>query len=222
MVRKKTSDPNHIEMTLSDSEIENGIRLLKKRLDDVKELSRTLPAYDSATVSKVQSKLTETVKTVYGSASRRVVEVPNLQYPFGGWCGGDERECHNDYVEHLPKAIGWVESHIESLEERLEERAPDTNSDDQESWSLIHPLVYKLSKKKFDDQHYADSVETALKAVNQRVKVHYKKQSGIEDDGVSLMQKALSPKTPIIVLGDQSTESGRNEQQGYSHSLLIP
>lgn len=82
-------------------------------------------------------------------------------------------------------------------------------------WQNIHPQVKGLSKKKFEDGHYADSVETALKEINDIVKKYVKKKNGNEYDGAELMQKAFSVKNPIISLDDLSTETGRNVQQGY-------
>ena len=63
--------------------------------------------------------------------------------------------------------------------------------------------------------HYADSVETAYKAINERIKDHVKRQTGKELDGTTLMQQAFSVNNPIIVVADQSTLSGKDEQLGY-------
>lgn len=211
--KKTNSQPSYSEKFLSTTEIETGIRLLTKRRDDLKELLEQSPAFDSAHVAKAQTKLKETLTTIYGPTSRRVAEIPNLKNPVWHYMAEDE-ELQNDFKEQLPKAIGWVESHIESLEEQLEEESP-TKSDSESLWTLVHPTIVNLCKKKFEDHHYADSVETAFKAVNERVKMHVKKQSGKELDGTSLMQQAFSPNSPIIVLADQSTLSGKDEQAGY-------
>lgn len=82
-------------------------------------------------------------------------------------------------------------------------------------WSLIHPSISGLCKSRFDAGHFADSIETAFKHINQTVKIKVKKKTGNELDGSSLMNSAFSPKTPIISLDDLSTESGRNIQTGY-------
>lgn len=82
-------------------------------------------------------------------------------------------------------------------------------------WSLIHPAISGLCKSRFDAGHFADSIETAFKHINQTVKIKVKKKTGNELDGSSLMNTAFSPKTPIISLDDLSTENGRNIQTGY-------
>jgi uncharacterized protein (TIGR02391 family) len=43
----------------------------------------------------------------------------------------------------------------------------------------------------------------------------FPRRTSQELDGAALMHKALSPSAPLIVLGDLSTESGKNIQQGY-------
>ena len=85
----------------------------------------------------------------------------------------------------------------------------------QDFWSIIHPVITNISKKKFEDGHFADAVESALKEVNTRVKEHVKSLTGEELDGSSLMKHAFSLNKPLILLGDLATTTGRNIQLGY-------
>lgn len=82
-------------------------------------------------------------------------------------------------------------------------------------WNTIHPQIISVSKSRFDDGYYADAVEAAFKEINLRVKNIYKERTSIEKDGNKLMTAAFSVQNPIIKLGDISTETGRNIQQGY-------
>ena len=82
-------------------------------------------------------------------------------------------------------------------------------------WSIIHPMIQNISKSRFESNHFADSVEAALKEVNVRVKNIVIARTGQEDDGSSLMKRAFSVNRPIIQLDDIGTETGRNIQQGY-------
>lgn len=82
-------------------------------------------------------------------------------------------------------------------------------------WNLLHPIVVKVAKPRFDSGHFADSVEAALKEVNDIVRTIVKDRTGEELDGADLMNKAFSPKNPVIVLDDMATVTGRNIQQGY-------
>jgi uncharacterized protein (TIGR02391 family) len=214
MTQKKAAQKTYNEKMLTEADIESGIRLLNKRLAELKSLSKLELAYDSAPVVKMQLKLNETVTTIYGPSSRKIEEIPNLQFPVRHYMGAEKEERQSEFIEHLPKAIGWIESHIESFEEQLEEQTPK-QPNDPDIWVLIHPAIKKLCKKKYDDGHCADSVFTGVKAVNERVKAHVKKQTGKELDGVPLMQQAFSPNDPKVVLADVTTMSGKDEQAGY-------
>lgn len=82
-------------------------------------------------------------------------------------------------------------------------------------WTIIHPEVTKVAKSRFESGHFADSVEAAFKEINSIIKDIVKNKTGNELDGADLMNTAFSPKNPLIVLDDLSTESGKNIQLGY-------
>ena len=54
-----------------------------------------------------------------------------------------------------------------------------------------------------------------MKALNNEVKSIVRSRSGQEMDGATLMHAAFSLKNPIIVLADLSTQTGKDQQQGY-------
>ncbi len=82
-------------------------------------------------------------------------------------------------------------------------------------WDTIHPQIISVSKSRFDDGYYADAVEAAFKEINIRIKKIFKERKGEEKDGVKLMQSTFSVQNPVIKIGDISTETGRDIQQGY-------
>lgn len=82
-------------------------------------------------------------------------------------------------------------------------------------WKAIHPLISSVSQSRFNDGYYADAVEAAFKEINTRVKEIFFTRTYNEKDGAKLMQSAFSVQNPIIKLGDVSTETGANIQQGY-------
>jgi len=88
-------------------------------------------------------------------------------------------------------------------------------STSQDFWSLIHDDVRKVSQRKFFDGYYSDAVESAFKEVNSRVKEIVKEKTGQEYDGTDLMNRAFSLGSPIIILDDLSTGSGKDTQKGY-------
>lgn len=89
------------------------------------------------------------------------------------------------------------------------------NNNSSSIWDNIHPQIISVAKGRFDNGHYADAVEAAFKEINTRVKKTYRDRTSIEKNGAKLMQTAFSVQNPIIKLGDISTETGVNIQQGY-------
>lgn len=82
-------------------------------------------------------------------------------------------------------------------------------------WDFMHPRVARVAKSRFDSGHFADSVEAALKDINDIVRQIVREKTGKDLDGADLMNRAFSPKKPIIVLDDLSTTTGKSIQVGY-------
>lgn len=82
-------------------------------------------------------------------------------------------------------------------------------------WSYLHPMIYNVSGTKFKQGFYADSVESAMKEVNSRIKRIYKRYHGEEKDGQDLMRRTFSPSDPLLTFEGLDTESGKNVQEGY-------
>ena len=123
-------------------------------------------------------------------------------------------EIREGYKKGINSAIVKLTSIKEILEEKLKDIS-DSSNEIRDFWMDIHPKITSISKSRFETNHYADAVESALKEINSCVKDIVRRKTGKELDGSSLMKTAFSPTNPIIVLDDLSTESGKNIQQGY-------
>lgn len=64
-------------------------------------------------------------------------------------------------------------------------------------WSLLHPRIVKVSKSRFQSEHYADSVEAAFKEINKVGKDILKKKTKQEKDGVNVFETLFSMNNPI-------------------------
>ena len=95
-----------------------------------------------------------------------------------------------------------------------------SNNNPSSIWDDIHPQIISVAKSRYDKEHYADAVEAAFKEINVRVKSIYKLRTSVEKDGSKLMQAAFSIQNPVIKLGDLSTETGINIQQGYMEMFV--
>lgn len=92
-----------------------------------------------------------------------------------------------------------------------------TTYESGDSWKLFHPRIVDVAKRRFEAKQYADSVEASMKAVNARVKKIYKQRKNKELDGRDLMFHAFSVEVPVIYLGDMSTITGKDMQEGYMY-----
>lgn len=78
--------------------------------------------------------------------------------------------------------------------------------------AVTYESLRSASRQLFLDEHYARAVEEAFKCLISEVKA----KSGLtSEDGASLMRKAFSANIPVLELNTLTTQSEKNEQQGY-------
>ena len=75
----------------------------------------------------------------------------------------------------------------------------------------IHPEIATVSKRLFDDGHYAQATFEAYKYIDKEVQ----KLSKSSETGVKLMMQAFPEASPKIKLTELSTISEIDEQKGY-------
>lgn len=107
-----------------------------------------------------------------------------------------------DYCRSCGKPLPWMNNEVRQVEA-------------SGLWKLLHPKVTEIAKPRFEAGHFADAVEAVFKELNSTVKAIYRETTGEELDGVHLMRRAFTPSSPVVILDDLTTESGRNIQQGY-------
>ncbi len=118
-----------------------------------------------------------------------------------------------DAPEALTRIQDFVLPEIRHL---LEHASVDEQPDPNEAfWQLLHPRIVALARPRFEKALYGDAVESCFKEINSAVKHLYLDATGRESDGAGLMNSAFSPNDPVIRLTDMTTQSERDEQQGY-------
>jgi uncharacterized protein (TIGR02391 family) len=75
----------------------------------------------------------------------------------------------------------------------------------------LHPRIIRTSKSLFSSGHYAEAIFAAFKAVNNFTK----RKTGQSLDGKDLMAKAFNESKPIIKINKLTTQSERDEQEGF-------
>lgn len=78
----------------------------------------------------------------------------------------------------------------------------------------LHPDIKRVTKQLFLDGHYSQAVFEAFKRVNNMVK----EKSGRKDlDGSTLMTTVFSKNTPVLKLNSGTSQSDKDEQEGFMH-----
>ncbi|WP_434317629.1 TIGR02391 family protein [Leifsonia sp. P73] len=67
------------------------------------------------------------------------------------------------------------------------------------------------TRTRFASGHYADAVESAVKALNELVRA----RTGRTEDGDSLMTIAFSPSQPLLRIGKGTSKSEESRQRGH-------
>lgn len=188
---------------------------LAKLINQIPDLQLYYSTYSPFIRWLVSSKVI--LEEVFGSQSRFFTSFNSIKWSpseaFGYEIifGSVEKSKKDHYIAALEVGKGILESALEYL------NTNDLNiCDSYDSfWNIIHPTISSVAKGRFDSEHYADSVEAALKEINTIVKNTVRNHTNQEFDGAGLMGKAFSVDAPIIKLADLSTESGKNVQKGY-------
>jgi uncharacterized protein (TIGR02391 family) len=76
----------------------------------------------------------------------------------------------------------------------------------------LHPAIERAAGQLFKDDHYANAIEDAVKALNALVRLN----SGVDDkDGTALMEYVFSPKNPVLKFNDLTDPFDLDEQKGF-------
>ena len=90
---------------------------------------------------------------------------------------------------------------------------------DKMFFGIMHPIIVNICEKKFLDGHYADSVESAFKEIDTRLKKLYKKYKNKELSGKDLMYNIFNSENKkgqrLLVFEALDNDSGKNVQEGY-------
>jgi uncharacterized protein (TIGR02391 family) len=91
-----------------------------------------------------------------------------------------------------------------------------------EIWKTIHPSIRGFAEPRFQSGYYADAVENSFKIINMRIKTAYKNKTGMEMDGVDLMNQAFTTNSgePVFRIDNIDTVTGKDIHKGY-HQLFV-
>jgi uncharacterized protein (TIGR02391 family) len=115
--------------------------------------------------------------------------------------------------DKVRRCITTLRSIIEILEERVGDDGESGIERTVRAYSGLdlHREVARAANKLYQDGHYANAVEAAVKALNGLVRL----RSGLEFDGTTLMERAFNPSNPVLRFNPLQDQSDRDEQKGF-------
>ena len=132
------------------------------------------------------------------------------------WRELDKWLVHTSRGQMVRKEACAIQRALDALKDRALQMQNDNFNN---YWNYVHPKIAEVSRKAFESDLFAASVEAAFKEINVQVKECIKKdfpELRMEKDGVSLMQVVFSPTNPMLkVEYEIASTSGRDAQTGY-------
>ncbi len=200
---------------LSLDQIREALPRLERRLAALEKLDVTAISYGSDhEVSALDHAIKTTIGKIFGVNSLEYNKFKDIFWGISLF-GEPGTPILRERLE-LMKAEGLAlfRGQIELLKEQLGENGtgdPAGKAIRAYSNLDLHPEIARAASGLYQDGHYANAIEDAVKALNAYVRY----RSGVQFDGATLMQTVFSPKTPVLRFNDLQDESDRNEQQGF-------
>lgn len=218
MVKRRSPEPPPIILKdFTPDEIDRGIEKLKRRIKDVQSLDPNKIPYNDTVVRNIEHKIRETIREVFGPQSPEF-----KRYGYHAiWSGGTyinmpRSESQSCFAKGIPESIKMLEGLISWLEEKRIDIGVDPTARAQTAFQGmdLHPRIASVCSDLYKDNHYANAVFDASKALINFVK----EKSGQHDlDGAPLMRTVFSRNNPILAFNSLSNQSEQDEQEGMMH-----
>jgi uncharacterized protein (TIGR02391 family) len=203
--------------SLSPAQMQEGIRLLKVRIEELDQLDlASITARDDPRIDGIESAIGDTLNHIFGYGTPEYnlyKEAKNLD------------TARHNYAFEVPwaeVADGFSRGKARSLQllrgasKALNERAGGSDSAGSRAIRAfqnldLHPEIGLAATQLYSDGHFANAVEASVKALNGLVRL----RSGLDFDGVTLMERAFNPSNPLLKFNSLADQSDRDEQKGF-------
>ena len=197
----------------------NMIPDLIKEVEDLKAVSQASfggypvePSYIAEELHAIEDKITSWKAVTDEILVQEIGDSDPNVYTFDSHWRAPIRDY--SFKTRLTKRLQRARTDLRVLLDVAEEReGKEERLDDV--WALVHPFITTIAKDRMESGFYADAVENACKALNNRVREIVQAKTGEESDGAKLMQKAFSADNPIIKLEKGTSQSAHDTQLGY-------
>ena len=210
----------------SAKEIEDAVRKLRKRIEEIQSLRSDQVPYDDQRVTNAEQKIKSSILEIFGPNSPEyghvvqdwyAIFVPTHQVIFGNYGGQPLRpENQQRFQQQLPQTVTMLEGFIQQLEERRSEMGDDPKVGAKAALQQIelHPRIANVCTELYSDGHYRQAVLDASIALENYVR---EKSRRHDLAGANLMRTVFSAKEPILMFNDLNDQTDKDEQEGMMH-----
>jgi uncharacterized protein (TIGR02391 family) len=204
---------------ISYEEMRIAIPKINRRIKDLEEFNiESVTEQFSSEIKSLETKLEHLLSGIY---SHDTIEYSQHEYSL------TQLDCQSMNMMHktpihevksaiernIKEALAILRTLAGQFEENLEDAGIIGSEKPLKAYEglQLHQAIDKASSRLFKNGHYANAIEDGVKALNNIVRLH----SGIEMDGIKLMEKVFSTKNPVLKINDLQDESDINEQKGF-------
>lgn len=217
---RSTKKPELREANLSLQQMEQAIPKIDRRLTDLQAFDvETVSDRSDPRIEALEKQLDALLVAIFGSGT---VEYDRYQWSVTRLDTAGMNIMYEIPIEEvregLRTGIATAKAHLEAIKANFLEELGDaghtaTGKTLKAYEGLeLHTAIERAAGKLFRDEHYANAIEDAVKALNALVRMN----SGIDDkDGMGLMEFVFSPKNPVLKFNKLSDASDVDEQKGF-------
>jgi uncharacterized protein (TIGR02391 family) len=198
-------------------DIEAAIERIDLRLAELNALDlSTISKRNDSRIDELEAAIADTLVSTFGDGTpeykiyrqARDLDTARHNYAFEvPW-----HEIAEGFSVGKERAIRLLSQARKSLAEKLGP-AQDPNSRAIRAYGNLdlHPEIARAATSLFNDGHYANAVEASVKALNGFVRF----RSGLDFDGMTLMERAFNPSNPVLKFNALVDQSDKDEQKGF-------
>jgi uncharacterized protein (TIGR02391 family) len=203
-------------------EIDQGIRKLRRRIEDVEALDPHDVSYNDQRVSNVEQAIDSAILEVFDANSpeyrrhnhHRIWHEDGDPHTLNLRMGPpNTQEC---FAAGIPQTTTLLRGLIRLLEEKRTDLGYDTAARVRAAFEGLdlHPRIAAVCADLYRDGHYRNAVLDGSLALVNFVK---EKSRRYDLDGAKLMREVFSPNGPILAFNGLTDQTDRDEQEGLMH-----
>jgi uncharacterized protein (TIGR02391 family) len=224
MTRSRSASPTPPRSAnLSPAQIRIAIPLLEARIRDLEALPvETINLGTDPRLLALRSAIDSTLARIYGTDTHeydRLREAKDLDDTFYSpvlaaySTGPSVHEIQQGVERGRLRAVALLSQEVALMREQLGDDGGSPTDRAFRAYSNLdlHSEIARAASALYQDGHYANAIEDAVKALNGLVRM----RSGEALDGAALMQKVFSPNAPILRFNPIADQSDKDEQIGF-------